>query len=85
MLSLEPCKACGGLASLTFKLPVYGAGGCEIKCLSCGYSIRDTKYAEVNFDEGRSTLSTPVTPKSIYECIERTMDKWNGREDNAFE
>lgn len=79
---LNKCPHCGGLAELTFKVPIYGAGGCEIKCISCGSRINDFKYSETHVNEDSSTLSTPVTLDAIRMCIERAVAKWNRRFEN---
>jgi len=76
---LKSCPFCGGVAELTFKLPVYGAGGCEIKCISCRARINDFGYSLQVFDEDRKTLSTPVTVESITRCIERAVERWDHR------
>ena len=78
-LNLEKCPHCGGSTELTFRIPVYGSGGCKIECISCHAMIQDYKYAEQHFDKDKMTLSTPVTTESIIKCIERAVDKWNRR------
>ena len=67
---------------MTFKLPVFGMGGCEIKCLSCGAKMQDTKFTEQRFNEVSRTLATPATAEAIAACIERTVEKWNRRVGN---
>lgn len=79
MAELKPCPFCGGIPELIFKMPVFGAGGCEIKCISCRAKINDFGYVENHFDEEKGTLSTPATPKSIIGCIERAIEAWNRR------
>lgn len=78
-LKLRNCPFCGGVAELTFKMPVYGAGGCEIKCISCRARVNDYGYSEQKFDEEKGTLSTPATIKSISKCIDRAINAWNLR------
>jgi len=78
-MEVKGCPHCGGTAELTFKLPVFGWGGCKIKCLCCGAEMQDTKFTEQKFDENTKTLSTSATPESIAACIERTVAKWNRR------
>ena len=77
-MELEPCPFCGGVAEMTFKLPVYGAGGCEVKCLMCKAKVHDFKYTETHITESGG-LSTPATIKSISKCIERAIEAWNRR------
>ena len=78
-MKLRNCPFCGGAAELTFKMPVYGAGGCEIKCISCRAKVNDFGYSEQHFDEEKGAISTPTTIKSISGCIERAIAKWNRR------
>ena len=78
MAELKPCPFCGGVAELVFKIPVYGAGGCEIKCLSCGARVNDFKYSETIITE--KSISTPCTTESIVGCINRAIAKWNRRD-----
>ena len=82
MADLKPCPFCGGCAELTFKLPVYGTGGCEIKCISCRAKVNDYGYSEQHFDEEKGTISTPATIKSMSGCIERAVKAWNRRAEN---
>lgn len=82
-MELKPCPFCGGVAELTFKLPVHGAGGCEIKCITCCARVNDFKYAELHINEEKGMLSTPATIESISECIERAIKAWNRRADNG--
>ena len=76
-ITLKPCPYCGGVSELAFKIPVYGAGGCEIKCLTCNATIRDFKFSETHL--GENSVSTFVTIESITKCIERTTKAWNRR------
>lgn len=78
-MELKPCPFCGGVAELTFKLPVYGAGGCEIKCLMCRAKVNDFGYAEQHINKVTGALSTPATIESISGCIERAVAAWNRR------
>lgn len=78
-MELKLCPFCGGVAEMTFKWPIYGAGGCEIKCIRCGTKVNDFGYSETHFDKATMTLSTPVTPDAIRRCIERAVKKWNRR------
>ena len=79
IVELKSCPFCGGIAELTFKIPVYGAGGCEIKCAVCHARVIDFKYSECHSDEEARTVSTPTTFESISKCIERTIKAWNRR------
>lgn len=76
-ITLKPCPFCGGVAELDFKIPVYGAGGCEIKCLNCKGALRDFNFTETHLDE--TSVSTFATVESITKCIERTVKAWNRR------
>ena len=79
MEEIKPCPFCGGSAEITFKIPVYGVGGCEIKCTMCRARVNDCKYSEYRFDEETRTFSTPTTYESISKCIERAIKAWNRR------
>ena len=81
MTELKPCPFCGSVAELTFKMPVYGAGGCEIKCIMCHAKVNDFKYTETHFNSG--TITTPATIGSISGCINRAIEAWNRRADNV--
>ena len=76
-IQMPKCPFCGGVSELVFKIPVFGTGGCEIKCVSCGARVSDFNYSESHFTE--KTLSTIVTTQSIIRCIQRTVEKWNKR------
>lgn len=78
-MKLRKCPFCGGVAELTFKMPVYGAGGCEIKCISCRAKVHDFGYTEQHLDMEKGTISTPATIESISGCIDRAIEKWNRR------
>lgn len=79
MIKLKSCPFCGGAAELTFKMPIYGAGGCEIKCITstCRAVVRDFGYTETRFNE--ESISTPATIESISQCIKRATKAWNRR------
>lgn len=81
MAELKPCPFCGGAAELTFKHPVYGAGGCEIKCISCRAKVNDFGYTETHIN--KNSISTPATIESISQCIKRAIEAWNRRADNG--
>lgn len=83
-MELKPCPFCGGVAELTFKLPVYGAGGCEIKCTMCRARVNNFKYTELHINKEKGTLSTPATIESISKCIERAVEAWNRRVKNEM-
>lgn len=74
---LKACAHCGGLPELTFLWPVYGCGGCKIKCLSCGAEVRNARYTINKFDAQTRTLHTPVTLYSMLTCINSTVRRWN--------
>lgn len=84
-ISVDKCPHCGSPVDLTFKIPVYGAGGCEIKCSMCNAKMNDYNYTESHFDEERRTLSTPATLDSIIKCIERAVTRWNRRVNDRHE
>jgi hypothetical protein len=79
MMLLKSCPFCGGSAELTFKVPVYGGGGCEIRCISCRARVNDFGFSEHLYDEEKGTLSTPVTIESISACINRAVNAWGRR------
>ena len=79
MQKLKPCPFCGSPAELTFKIPVSGAGGCEIECTMCYARVNDFKYVECRLDEETGTLSALITLESISKCIERAINAWNRR------
>ena len=81
VIELEKCPHCSSLPTLLFKLPVYGWGGCEIKCPACGAEMRNAKFSESIFVEETKTLKTPVTIESIAACIKSTVERWNRRAD----
>lgn len=76
-IKLPKCPFCGGVPELIFKIPVFGAGGCEIKCTTCQARVNDFNYSETHFNG--ETLSTPITTKSVVKCIIRAVAKWNRR------
>ena len=78
-MTVKNCPFCGSVAELTFKMPVYGAGGAEVKCISCKAKVNDFNYTEQHFDTEKQTISTPATPESISRCIERAVKAWNRR------
>lgn len=77
---LKPCPFCGGVADLVFKIPVYGTGGCEIKCTMCKGRMNDFRYTETHLTA--NSISTPYTIDSITGCIKRTIEAWNRRGPN---
>lgn len=76
-LKVGNCPHCGAVSELTFRIPIYGNGGAEIKCTICGAMMRDTNYTEHNFTEGG--YATPTTSASAIACIERCIERWNRR------
>lgn len=80
---LENCPHCGNPAEMFFKIPIYGAGGCEIKCNMCGARVNDFNFSEHHVDDETHALSTPVTIAAIAGCIERAVEKWNRRVENG--
>lgn len=83
MSELKPCPFCGGAVELVFKMPVFGAGGCEIKCLMCKARVNDFRYTETHIKE--HSISTPATIESISGCIERAIKAWNRRASDGNE
>ena len=84
MAELKRCPFCGGLAEMTFIYPIYGAGGCEVKCSMCKARVNDFNFTETHIDSEKGTLSTPATIKSISQCIERAINAWNRRDENGI-
>ena len=81
MYKLRDCPICGSRVDVKIILSEYGFNGVGIECANCHCGIRDGKCSEHIHED--SLYATPVTERSLSECLFRAINLWNSRSKRA--
>lgn len=83
MFKLRDCPICGNPVDIRVILREYGFNGIIIECPNCHCALKDGKCSEQIRDD--DFFATPITERSLSECLFRTIRLWNTRSKRANE
>lgn len=77
MYKIRDCPICGSAVEIKIILREYGFNGVSIECPTCRCSLKDGKCSEQIHDD--KCFATPITERSLSECLHRAIKTWNCR------